>query len=222
MKIKDVSFFEGEIFILKSILRDVKKGFYLDIGANHPTRNNNTYIFYLKNWRGVAVDPLKKYMSSWHKIRPNDKFLNIALSNKKKKTDLFIFSDDTDSSIAKKYIRRCIYKKKKLISKKKIETTTISDILKSEKRNIKDIHLMSLDVEGEELKILQGFDFNLFKPGVIIVEDKNIAIERISNSKIYRLLYNYNYRLIAKTLLNSIYVNPAKKYLTWIPRKMYI
>lgn len=85
MKIKDVSFFEGEIFILKSILRDVKKGFYLDIGANHPTRNNNTYIFYLKNWRGVAVDPLKKYMSSWHKIRPNDKFLNIALSNKKKK-----------------------------------------------------------------------------------------------------------------------------------------
>ena len=46
---KNDSNFEGEDYLLKSILRDVNKGFYLDIGANHP----GEFIAYSLCERGI-------------------------------------------------------------------------------------------------------------------------------------------------------------------------
>ena len=36
--------YEGQDRIAFSLLRSIKKGNYIDIGANHPILNNNTYL----------------------------------------------------------------------------------------------------------------------------------------------------------------------------------
>ena len=45
---------EGEDLILKRLFDHLKpndKGFYIDIGAHHPVRFSNTYLFYRKNFQ---------------------------------------------------------------------------------------------------------------------------------------------------------------------------
>jgi len=44
---------KGEDIILRRILGEKEVGFYIDIGAHHPKRFSNTYLFYKKGWRGI-------------------------------------------------------------------------------------------------------------------------------------------------------------------------
>ena len=42
----------GIDLLVAYIFQNKKKGFFIDIGCNHPVYNNNTYLLYKKGWRG--------------------------------------------------------------------------------------------------------------------------------------------------------------------------
>src|SRR5487761_1447583 len=65
-----------EDIILSSLLFDVNKGFYVDVGANHSTHDSVTKYFYDKGWRGVNIEPLKSLSLKLNKDRPKD--INVA------------------------------------------------------------------------------------------------------------------------------------------------
>ena len=46
----------AEDIYLQSLLRNDKRHFYVDVGCNHPYRDNNTYYFYKRGWRGINID----------------------------------------------------------------------------------------------------------------------------------------------------------------------
>ena len=54
---------EGEDIIGSQLLREVKRGFYIDIGANHPVNYSNTFSLYKSGWRGIGIDGNKDYES---------------------------------------------------------------------------------------------------------------------------------------------------------------
>lgn len=41
-----------------------KTGVYVDVGANHPDRMNNTKLFYERGWRGINIEPDKGGLST--------------------------------------------------------------------------------------------------------------------------------------------------------------
>ena len=41
---------EGEDIVLSNLFSGKKQGFYIDVGAHHPKRFSNTYLFYKKGW----------------------------------------------------------------------------------------------------------------------------------------------------------------------------
>jgi hypothetical protein len=102
------------------------------------------------------------------------------------------------------------FQKAKISSIKKIKTNTLNNIIKSSKYSNKKIDLLSIDVEGHELPVLEGLDFNKYSPNVIVVEYldlnvskleiKNLNIENVINSEIYKFLTLKKYILV-----NSIY-----------------
>ena len=49
---------EGEDLILNRFLEDKTEGLYVDVGAHHPKRFSNTYLFYKKGWRGINIDAM--------------------------------------------------------------------------------------------------------------------------------------------------------------------
>ena len=46
---------EGEDLLLERILGKQGKGFYVDVGAHHPVRFSNTFLFYKRGWRGINI-----------------------------------------------------------------------------------------------------------------------------------------------------------------------
>ena len=69
--------------IIARIFRNQKKGFYIDIGCNHPIKFSNTYLLYKKGWRGINIDADKESIVQFNKFRPNDISINIGISSKK-------------------------------------------------------------------------------------------------------------------------------------------
>ncbi len=62
---------EQDKFVL-NILKNKKKGFFLEIGSNHPIDINNTYILEKNyNWKGIMVEYDEKWTNEYKLHRPN-------------------------------------------------------------------------------------------------------------------------------------------------------
>ena len=78
-------------------------------------------------------------------------------------------------------------------------------------------NLLSIDVEGHELQVLKGFDFNKYKPDVIVVEFldlsskklevKNLNIENLFKTELYQYLTTKNYILVNYIYSDLIFIN---------------
>ena len=70
----------------------------------------------------------------------------------------------------------------------------------------KKIDLLDIDVEGSDLKVLQGFSLKKFNPELICVEIHDI---NISDSEIYKFLINLHYELIWSGVFSHIFKSKA-------------
>jgi FkbM family methyltransferase len=72
----------GEDTVLLSHLSGLSpdQGFYLDVGANHPTKISNTYALYRAGWGGIVVEPNRAFRKLYRTFRPRDLFINIGIA----------------------------------------------------------------------------------------------------------------------------------------------
>jgi hypothetical protein len=72
----------GEDAVVMAMFRGrCSPGYYVDVGCFHPTKWSNTYAFYLRGWRGLAIDPNPAVGALWSRLRPCDTFLNFGVSD---------------------------------------------------------------------------------------------------------------------------------------------
>ena len=210
--------FEGQDRILNLLFRFRKKGFFVDVGCNHPFINNNTYFFYAKGWRGIGIDGSKKFKKLWSKIRPGDKFINAVVSDKVRITHFTYFTDHTNSTLDKLAIKRFTKRLGAATKKEKVETITLQKIFENEYVP-KNFELLKIDAEGHDLKIIQGLNFSKYCPRVICVESRFLNLNKKNNHPIFKFLKSKKYSLIAKTPLDAIFVY-KKDNLGWIPKQL--
>ena len=200
--------FSGVDILIENIFRNQKNGFYIDVGCQHPIKNNNTYLLHKRGWSGINIDLDKDNIDLFNVSRISDDNINIAASNKINEVDLFFFHKKSPINTIDKKTSQ--FQKAKISSIKKIKTNTLNNIIKSSKYSNKKIDLLSIDVEGHELPVLEGLDFDKYGPNVIVIEYldlnvskleiKNLNIENVINSEIYKFLTLKRYILV-----NSIY-----------------
>ena len=77
---KDTHSVHGEDIILSACVKQ-KEGFYVDIGAHHPSRKSNTKIFYDRGWSGINVEANPAAIPAFERDRPRDINLNCAVTN---------------------------------------------------------------------------------------------------------------------------------------------
>lgn len=157
---------------------------YLDIGTNHPKKFNNTYLFYKKGCRGVCVEPDAELIKTIKFARPNDKVLNVGLSEGAESiADFYIMSVNTLNTFSKadaeELDKQGTYKIKKVV---KVPLKNVNNII-AENFDGKTPNLISLDVEGWNEEIIKSFDFDKYKPEFFCVEttyfEPNGKIERM-------------------------------------------
>jgi|TARA_B110000238_G_scaffold200102_1_gene249077 FkbM family methyltransferase len=207
--------FSGVDIILEKIFMHQPKGIYIDVGCQHPIKNSNTYLLFKKGWEGINVDLDKDNIELFKRSRSNDNNFNKALSNDVKEVDLYFYHKKSPINTIDK--KTSEFQKAKVSSIKKIKTDTLNNIILNTKYKDQSFDLLSIDVEGHELEVLKGFDLNKFSPKVIVVEYldlnvskleiKNLNIEHIINTKIYRYLISKNYILVNSIYSDLVFVN---------------
>ena len=204
-KSKKISYSQTGIdLILNSIFKNKKKGFYIDVGCNHPIFNNNTYLLHKRGWIGINIDLDKDCIRLFNKFRKNDLNINCALSSKSTTKDLYFYHNKSPLNTLNKNISN--KQKAKLQNVIKVNTKTLNEILTNENLNNKLIDVLCIDVEGHELDVIKGLDLNLYKPKIVVLEFldteinnlevKNLNIDNVLNSEIYKFMISNNYTFI--------------------------
>jgi len=203
---------EGEDMILRCLLSDINKGFYIDIGAYHPMRFSNTNFFYRKGWRGINIEAMPNSIKLFNKYRSEDINLELALSDKKEELIYFIFNETAlNGFLSIRRIKELENKGYKLIEKKLIKTTILSEVLEKYINRKKRINFMSIDVEGHELKILKSNNWEKYAPDYLLVEILNCNFNEVLGNELYNFIINKGYKLVAKTIRTFIFEKVNKK-----------
>ncbi len=149
-------------------LQNVKKGLFVDVGANHPTKFNNSYFFEEKfGFKTIAVEPIAKYKSLWGELRSNVEFHNVAVSTANTTLSFTILDGDNGEDMFSSIMDNT----KKLPGKTKeisVKAMPLSEII-----GVRDFDfcILSIDIEGAELLALESIDFKVFSPNIIIIEN---------------------------------------------------
>ena len=213
---KKISYSYGGVDLLVNyIFKNKKKGLYIDVGAQHPVSNNNTYLLYERGWRGINIDLDIENIKLHNLARQNDLNLCEAISSKTEEIDMYYYHDKSPINTVEKIVADSQKTKFKQI--KKIKTTTLNKILDA--NDIKHINYLNIDVEGHEIHVLKGLDLIKYKPDVISVEYldltmkklefKNNNIDNILNSTLYKHMIQNNYSLVNWNHADLIFVSDS-------------
>ena len=207
--------FSGVDVILQKIFKTQNNGLYIDVGCQHPIKNNNTYLLYKKGWEGINVDLDEDNIKLFESARPNDYNFNKAVSSEVKNADLYFYHKKSPINTIDK--KTSEFQNAKVSSIKSIKTDTLNNIISNTKYKDHCIDLLSIDVEGHELEVLKGFNLIKYKPKVIIVEYldlnvskleiKNLTLEDVVNTEIYKYLSSKDYILVNSIYCDLVFVN---------------
>jgi len=202
---------EGEDMILARIFGEKKNGFYIDVGAHHPTRFSNTYLFYLKGWRGINIDAMPLSMKEFEKVRPEDINIEYPISDKEEVIKYYIFNEPALNTFSRSESQKKNHLNGyEIIEEKLLRTSTLADILSKHLKRGQQIDFLSIDVEGFDLKVLQSIDWTKCKPTVILVEDLTNDLEAVLESgSIRKYLQPLGYKIFAKTI-NTLFFHLEK------------
>lgn len=170
-------------------------GVFIEAGANDGIRFSNTKIFEdLFGWTGLLIEPSPGIVDLCRSNRKNSIVVHGALvEDNGVNTVKGDFDGGLMSSINGVRNRRGLvgilkthFRKSNLVS---VPAFTLNDVLYS--HGFKDVDFFSLDVEGFELQVLQGLDFNKYRPHFLLVE-----VYQYQKKSIFNLMDNNHYRLV--------------------------
>ena len=203
--IKDsYSQFGEDIFLQKYFNKN--KGFFIDLGCHHPFRYNNTFKLYKLGWRGLNIDLNQISIDLFNLMRPKDKNLCIAISDKIKKIKYYIPNKNlispeitADYNFTKKYKKHHGSNYETFYT----ESITWSFLEKKYSKILKKVDFLKIDIEGSDFKVLKSINLKSIKPKLIMVEAPEF--EKVIRKKIINYLKLRNYSIIYDNRLNIIF-----------------
>lgn len=140
------------------------EGFFIEAGGSDPRDQNNTNLLESKGWKGLIIEPKTDWNSIYNTLRPNSIIENTVL----------VSFDHQGSTILGDFRR---YMMGGVIntfnspdwSPSNHPCSTLDAILK--KHDIKEVTFFSLDVEGYEIEVLKGINFNDVFFHILVIEN---------------------------------------------------
>jgi FkbM family methyltransferase len=202
---------EGEDLLAADWLLQRRQGagFYVDIGAHHPQRFSNTYLFYLAGWRGLNVDATPGSMSRFMQRRPRDINVECAVSDRREDIECFLFDEPALNTLSTERVRFLAAETPfKPTGSVMLTALRLDELLGQHLPEGQAIDLMSVDVEGMDERVLRSNDWQRFRPSLLIVED-HTPIDQLAESTLHQILAGLHYRPIAKLPRSAIYADGA-------------
>lgn len=191
----------GDDIQLMMLLNEKTPGTYVDVGCWHPKQASNTYFFYLRNWKGLCIDPNPELIKLYKKFRPNDHFINAGIGASEGSLDYFMFKESSMNTFSEDFYEK--YKiHSPLLKKVKIPLVSLKEVLDKNLDENDRLDFFDIDVEGFDLEVLKTNDWKKYRPKIIIVES-DIPLKEDLDSALVHYLALQDYRLIGKSIIHD-------------------
>jgi len=198
---------EGEDIVLNRALKGKKSGFYIDVGAHHPKRFSNTYLFYKKGWRGINIDAMPGSMEAFKKERSRDVNLEVAVSPTQGEVDFYVFSEKAFNTCDETIARERMDLGYALESKVTVKCWPLREILDLNLTEGAHIDFMTVDVEGLDMAVLQSNDWERYRPSYVLVECLNTSIKDYSSDPVCKFMQSNHYEPFSKAVNTWIFMD---------------
>lgn len=186
-------------YFLKKL--NMSKGIFVDVGANDGKLGSMTYDLEKKGWSGILIEPNPTLVENLKKVRTSPVF-PYAISSLEGDLPFYIVEGPDNlhglsrfnyTKEFEDHVKKCGGSVKKTI----VHVKKISSVMK-EAQNLETVDFLKIDVEGHEFEVLQSFDFEKFKPRLIVTEDNF----KDANKSVRHFLQSKGYVVIARDRIN--------------------
>lgn len=168
-----------EDLIIEAFFPDIKNGFYVDVGSNHPIRHSVTKRLYDRGWHGINIEPNPALFDMYRTHRKDDNNQNIGISNKEGKLKFRIYNSrdglaglSTFSESMKDHYSHEDNLDTSNYKDIEVKVTTLKKLFDINK--VGKINFIKIDVEGYEDEVIEGNDWNKYRPELICIEANHL------------------------------------------------
>jgi len=204
--------YNREDVLLERIFHDQDMGFYIDVGAGHPTQGSLTRHFYNKGWRGLNIEPSTSLFESLQTERPEDNNLRVVISNQSGSVDYYEFPGQNWGLSTLSHAQAELHAQ----DGRRFEAQTVPAVTLTEvcEENVKEeIQFLSIDVEGHEGKVIEGAEWDRWRPRVLIIESTQPMTQIPTHHGWEPLLLEAGYLFAYFDGLNRFYVRAEDAHL---------
>jgi FkbM family methyltransferase len=193
----------GDDIQLMKLIKNQKPGTYVDIGCWHPKNVSNTYYFYLRDWRGICIDPNPELQKLYKQLRPKDTFIHCGIGGSEENLNYYMLDEASSSMntfdldfLKKHDLENRIQKTLQ------IPVYTLKKILGENLKEGERLDFFDIDVEGLDLEVLKSNDWKKYRPKIIVVETED-AMKNDLDSEMVAYLEAQDYSLIGKSVMDG-------------------
>jgi FkbM family methyltransferase len=173
-------------------------GYFVEVGANQPRDLSQTFELEQQGWTGILIEPQPELADALRRLRSAKVFAEACSSRRHAGSRLTLHLAGGHSSFDPS-LNLVDVKPHGSID---VPVRTLDEILTE--AGAAEIDFLSIDVEGHELDVLDGFDLARWQPRLILIEDLLLHL------RLHRYLSRRGYRWLRRTGINNWYV-PAGK-----------
>jgi FkbM family methyltransferase len=200
-----------EDVLLARLFSNRKTGFYIDIGAHDPVNYSITKYFYDLGWHGINLEPSSHIFPRLCAARARDINLNFGLSDRDGVLSFYEAMKGAGlSTFVKSEMERHCQAGFEFVERQ-CQVTTLAKVCEQYVQG--EIQFLSIDVEGYEREVIEGGDWNRWRPSVLVIEATKPGTTIASHDCWESLLLKADYLFAMFDGLNRYYVRAEDRHL---------
>lgn len=170
----------------------------MEVGAFDAVFQSQSYHLEMSGWDGVLIEPVPEQAEQLRKTRRAKVFAVACVGPEA--------ADRSVTLLSRRGFSTLHFDASRMPPEQMIEVpaTTVNQVLAE--AGVDKVDFLSVDVEGSEPDTLRGFDFERYKPRLVLVDDR----ERFG--EVCRVMAPPGYRLVRRTGHNAWFVPRGHKF----------
>jgi FkbM family methyltransferase len=186
--------------ILAEIFGERPEGACVEVGANDGRTGSASFLFEQLGWQCLLVEPIPALVAEIRKHRACT-VVNCAASSGQGEAKFFVAENVEAVSGLDLSPERAewIERAGGTIKEITVRTATLDSLL--EDAGFDELDFVTIDVEGHELSVLEGFDLDRYRPRIVILEDNTVG----GDAGVIKRMTEHGYVHFKRTGVNEWY-----------------
>lgn len=196
----------GEDITSEHILRGVRSGFYVDVGAHHPIRHSNTARFHLQGWNGVNVEPCAEAFAAFERLRPNAINVRAAVHNTEDTVTLHTFENGLVNTVVAERLDG-LAAQHRTTGAEVVPAYSLNTIFERFVPEGTQVNYFTMDIEGYDKEAFEAFDVERYLPDVICLELFRSDLSALAEDPLVQRLMACGYVPYSVNIFSFTFVN---------------